>query len=200
MKSFHSLYVRDRKVDQSSGVSSWIGKNLYHEVVTEKCAPSFYDSIQGLRFQTTNHMYSFSASLSAPSCSNLSSLSQQLGFSPRKMFFLLYLWITLEKQQGLLCNKRIHTGNCRHSKETGKALGWCKKIVWPTPAAVGGVYGTIWWCKGRMIVRSRDVPSWEVHSPYCKPENGRFFIFIYTRIPDSVVFLMNHTLRMDQDI
>lgn len=56
------------------------------------------------------------------------SLSQQLGFSPRKMFFLLYLWITLEKQQGLLCNKRIHTGNCRHSKETevssGQSWGW----------------------------------------------------------------------------
>ncbi|XP_042104874.1 C-type lectin domain family 5 member A isoform X4 [Ovis aries] len=47
------------------------------------------------------------------------SLPQGVGFSSRKMFFLVQIGIVLEQEHELLQRKRIHVGHCQHARETG---------------------------------------------------------------------------------
>lgn len=83
------------------------------------------------------------------------SLSQRLGFSPRKMLFLLNLRVILERQQRLLCNTRIHTGDCQHSRETEVSSGqsWCWDLLywfdtsaWTEKVALGQQLCVQWQC------------------------------------------------------
>lgn len=60
--------------------------------------------------------------ISYPLFSDFLSLPHQVGFSSRKMFFLVLLWNVLEQKQGELRSRRIDFGHRQHARETGEGM------------------------------------------------------------------------------
>lgn len=74
---------------------------------------------------------------------NFLSLPQEVGFSSRKMFFLVHLWNVLGQKQGHLWSTRIYFGHRQHPRETGERAGRAHKAAHLLPASGGGGGGNL---------------------------------------------------------